>query len=566
MSRWLECLVPPSLPEEARPKARAFVGIVTFAAGMTAFSAVLAAASGLSVLCGLTACAALASVSVLIRFRGGRDPAATVRAFLWFFIPFLCFAALATTPVDPTMLGYLFVMPLVAATMLERKHIKVWVIRALVGVTVTLIAGHLGLRAAEVDPFPLANAILNFAGTFVGATALLNTLAVESERSMERLKEAERAKSAFLANIGHEIRTPMNGVLGMTDALLGAELGPREREMATTIRSSGQLMMALIDDLLDLSKLEARRLVLSAHPFSLTQFAAALRLSWTPLAERKRLKLTVVLDASLPAAITLDELRFKQIVGNLLNNALKFTEQGAVSLLLSTQGAFLCCVVEDTGIGITPAQQERLFSRFAQADEQISRRYQGTGLGLALSRELALHMGGTLEVESVFGQGSRFICRLPLVAAVLPETIAAPVQSLSAGVRVLVVDDNAVNRLVAQRLLERSACVVEVAVDGKGALEALSRAQFDVVLMDVHMPELDGLEVTRRIRAGGDDRLPIIGVSASAATEDIEGCRQAGMNDFLSKPMTHERLVATLLRNLAPRLGQVISLRAAGAN
>ncbi len=542
------------------------MGIVSFAVGMTAWSAGLAAASGLSVLCGLNVCATVGSVVVLIRFRGGPEPAAAVRGFLWFFIPFLCLAALATTPIDPTTLGYLFVMPLVAATMLERKHIKVWVIRVLVAVIVTLIAGHLGFRSAEVDPFPLANAIFNFVGTFVGATALLNTLAVESERSMERLKEAERAKSAFLANIGHEIRTPMNGVLGMTDALLGSTLGPREREMATTIRSSGQLMMALIDDLLDLSKLEARRLVLSAHPFSLVQFATALRLSWTPLAERKRLKLTVVLEPSLPAAITLDELRLKQIVGNLLNNALKFTERGSVSLWLSARGEFLCCVVEDTGIGITPAQQERLFSRFAQADEQISRRYQGTGLGLALSRELALHMGGTLEVESVFGKGSRFICRLPLVAAVLPEPIAAPAQPLTAGVRVLVVDDNAVNRLVAQRLLERSACVVEVAGDGKAALEALTRAKFDVVLMDVHMPELDGLEVTRRIRAGGDDRLPIIGVSASAATEDIEGCKQAGMNDFLAKPMTHERLVATLLRNLAPRLGQVISLRAAGGD
>jgi CheY-like chemotaxis protein len=215
----------------------------------------------------------------------------------------------------------------------------------------------------------------------------------------------------------------------------------------------------------------------------------------------------------------------------------------------------LCCEVDDTGIGITPQQQARLFERFVQADEAPARRYQGTGLGLALSRELSVHMGGSLEVESIFGKGSCFTCRLPLVAAELPATVEVPTRELPRGLTVLVVDDNAVNRLVAQRLLQRSGCVVESAADGQGAMHALATGRFDLVLMDVHMPGMDGLELTRRIRAEGRAAgVPIIGVSASAASEDAEGCKQAGMNDFLAKPVTHERLVATLLRHVHPQL------------
>jgi CheY-like chemotaxis protein len=380
---------------------------------------------------------------------------------------------------------------------------------------------------------------------------LLNALAHESERSMGRLREAERAKSAFFANIGHEIRTPMNGVLGMTDALLGRRLGGEEHEMVMTIRSSGELLLSLIDDLLDLSKLEARRLVLTNRPFALAGFAEVLRAAYTPLAQARRLQLTVSLEPGLPVGVLLDELRLRQVLGNLLSNALKFTEQGAVSLRFSSEDRWLSCAVEDTGIGITPQQQARLFERFVQADDALARRYQGTGLGLALSRELVEHMGGSLEVESTFGKGSRFRCRLPLVAVELPARVSIVLKELPRGLNVLVVDDNAVNRLVAERLLERSGCVVESAVDGPSAMEALARRAFDLVLMDVHMPGMDGLELTRHIRANGTmPRLPIIGVSASAAAEDIEGCKQAGMDDFLAKPMTHERLVTTLLRHV----------------
>jgi CheY-like chemotaxis protein len=335
----------------------------------------------------------------------------------------------------------------------------------------------------------------------------------------------------------------------MTDALLLRDLGPDEREMTQTIRASGGVLLALLDDLLDLSKLEAGRLELMETPVSLTTLADELRGLWGPLARQKQLEFSVKLAPALPPALKLDGRRLRQVLGNLISNALKFTEAGSVEVTLSRGGGKLCCSVQDTGIGISVEQQRRLFARFVQADEARARRYQGSGLGLALSRELATHMGGALEVESAPGQGSRFTCTLPLVAAPPPETAPSTVRELPPGLRVLVVDDNAVNRLVAQRLLDRSGCQVEVAIDGQGALEALGRGHFDVVLMDVHMPELDGLEATRRIRAANFPGLRIIGVSASAESADVHSCREAGMDDFLAKPITRDRLVDTLLRH-----------------
>jgi signal transduction histidine kinase/BarA-like signal transduction histidine kinase len=450
-----------------------------------------------------------------------------------------------------TTLCYLLLVPLVSATMLSTDETRRWFARVAVVGSAVVVAGHLGAVLPEVDPLPVVTRVLNFTWSLGAAMALLGALAQERERSLDRLREAERAKSAFFANVGHEIRTPMNGVLGMTEALLAHPLGPEERAMAETIRASGGVLMALIDDLLDLSKLEAGRLELREEAVALRGLQEELRALWTPLAVAKRLTLAVALDPELPPAVRLDGVRLRQVLGNLVSNAIKFTPSGSVSVRLGAEGDWLTCAVEDTGIGISPAQAGRLFERFVQADDARARRYQGTGLGLALSRELAVHMGGTLEVASTEGQGSRFSLRLPLRPAPLPPGSAAAGARLPPGLKVLVVDDNAVNRLVATRLLDRQGCQVVTAEDGPGALAALASAEFDVVLMDVHMPVMDGLEATRQIRAQpGRGRLPIIAVSASAASEDIESCRQAGMNDFLAKPVTRDRVVETLLRHL----------------
>jgi signal transduction histidine kinase/CheY-like chemotaxis protein len=514
---------------------------------LSGIGAVLAAVSGLSVLAALNVVNVVSASVVLHGLQ--RRPQPMARLFLWTFLVTLSLGALATTPCEVTMVGYLSLLPLVASAILDERETLAWFRRALaVGIAV-LIAGHFGLVVDQVDPFPLVNQVFNFASTLVSALSLLSALARQRDRSLEHLREAERAKSAFFANIGHELRTPMNGVLGMTDALLMRELGPGEREMAQTIRTSGTVMLSLLDDLLDLSKLEARRLVLHEGPLSLSALTDELRTLWAPLASRKQLDFAVTLGPELPATVCLDGLRLRQVLGNLINNAIKFTQHGAVRVEVQRRGEQLCCVVHDSGIGISPEHQLRLFQRFAQADDAHARRFQGTGLGLALSRELATHMGGTLTVESKSGEGSQFTCLLPLVEAREPQPAPAPVRALPSGVRVLVVDDNAINRLVAQRLLDHTGCVVEAAVDGWAALETLGRHDFDVVLMDVHMPELDGLEVTRRIRVSNSS-LRIIGMSASAESEDIKRCHDAGMDDFLAKPVSRERLLETLIRHL----------------
>jgi hypothetical protein len=546
---WVARLIHPlRLPPPERSAQRVFAISAWLGLIGCLMSSVLALASGLTALAVLNVVNVVVSAVVLRRLEA--HPKAMVRLLLWTFAFIFSLGALATTPIDVTMLGYLFLMPLISAILLSERETLGWFFRMMVMGSVVLIAGRVGFTVPQVDPLPLFNQIFNFVATLVASMALLAALSRERDRSEERAREAERTKSAFFANIGHEIRTPMNGVLGMTDALLLRDLGGEEREMAQTIRTSGTLMLALIDDLLDLSKLEAGRLVLHEGPLSMAALAGELRGLWTPLANKKHLAFSVSLDAALPAVVRVDGLRLRQVLGNLISNALKFTQSGSVRVELGRRGGQVCCAVHDTGIGISPDQQQRLFERFVQADDARARRYQGTGLGLALSRDLATHMGGSLVVDSRLGQGSRFTCLLPLVEA--EPAVAEPTMALGqlpAGLRVLVVDDNAINRLVAQRLLDRSGCSVEVAVDGRAAIETLERREFDVVLMDVHMPEFDGLQVTRRIRES-NQRLRIIGVSASAESEDVKSCRDAGMNDFLAKPMTRERLLETLMRHV----------------
>ncbi len=543
--RWLDRQVE-GLPIEERDRARAFIVTIWLALGISFISAALAAGSSLWALAALNVVNVVVCSVTLPAFIRTWSPT-VVRGTLWGFLVTLSAGALATTPLELTNLGYITLIPLISSLMFRREERRWWVMRSLLFGGVTVVAGQLGVVCPEVDPMPTLTRLMNFSVSLVAVVALLNELARERERSMLRLQEAERAKSAFFANVGHELRTPMNGVLGMTDALLLHPLAGEQREMVEAIRSSGGLLLSLLDDLLDLSKLEAGRLVLEPQPVQLDRFLGQLKTLWVPLAERKRLSLQVELVQGVPSVVRLDPLRARQVLGNLISNALKFTEKGGVSVRVTVQGDRLSFAVNDTGIGIAPDHLARLFERFVQADDARARKYQGAGLGLALSRQLAEHMQGSLLVESVTGAGSRFTLEVPLVLAELQTSAPDGEQGLGRPLHVLVVDDNSVNQLVARRLLDRSGCTVEVAPDGPSALEAVARSRFDVVLMDVHMPGLDGLEATRRIRASErGPRLPIIAVSASAASEDVEQCRRAGMDDFLAKPLVHRRLIEAL--------------------
>ncbi len=396
-------------------------------------------------------------------------------------------------------------------------------------------------------------------------TALL----AESE---EEARQANRAKSEFLANMSHEIRTPMNAVLGMTTVLAGTGLTLEQREYVETIRTSGDSLLTLVNDLLDVSKIEAGMLETESIPFALRRCVEQAVDLLAASASRKGLEIGCLVDAGVPVLVRTDATRLRQILVNLLSNAVKFTAQGEVFVTVTSRPVEgggrveLELAVRDTGIGIPADRQDRLFRPFSQVDSSTTRLYGGTGLGLALSRRLAEMLGGRMWVESEPGRGSvfRFTVRCmaeegPLAAPVKPPWLeprpaAADADSPvhlppvpSAPLRILLAEDNTINQKVILLLLSSLGYTADVAADGLEVLAALRRQPYDLVLMDVQMPEMDGLEATRRIRREWPDRGPrIVALTASARREDRDACLTAGMDDHLSKPLALEDLRAAL--------------------
>ncbi|MBK8763858.1 MAG: response regulator [Burkholderiaceae bacterium] len=394
---------------------------------------------------------------------------------------------------------------------------------------------------------------------------------------------ASRAKSEFLANMSHEIRTPMNGILGMLQLTMLTELTAAQRSKLGHAEDAARSLLRIIDDILDLSKIEAGRLELETVDFSLDETMGRLAMLVRPGANDKGLHFDITLDDDVPRWLVGDPLRLGQILLNLCSNAVKFTERGSVQIRVTRRGHDIAPIeageqpaliapvgakpagvelefsVRDSGIGISEGDRGWLFQSFSQADSSTTRRFGGTGLGLTISKRLTERMGGRIEVESTVGQGSLFRFNAlfglaeptPLAPPAAPESTR---ESGIGGVRVLLVEDNPINQEVARAMLTAAGALVEVAGDGAQAIAALARSEFDAVLMDVQMPVMDGLEATRRLR--GDPRharLPIIAMTANALADDREICLAAGMTDYVTKPISMQTMVQAMSRHLAGR-------------
>ncbi len=379
----------------------------------------------------------------------------------------------------------------------------------------------------------------------------------ELAAAKEAAEAASRVKSAFLANMSHELRTPMNGVIGAASLLALSELDEEQRQLLETIEHSASGLLELLNSILDLSKVEAGKMVLDSRPFDLGSCVRGVFELLSYQADEQGIGLDAVVEEGLCLQRIGDENRLRQVLMNLVGNAVKFTAEGGVTLRLESEGEGRVRIdVTDTGIGIPVEHLPFIFEEFEQADASITREFGGTGLGLAISRRLVGMMGGEIEVESVVGEGSTFSFSLSLEVSEGPQAstsgAALGTQSSCDGARVLLAEDNPVNQAVARRMLELMGCVVVLAEDGVEAVEHFEQAAFDLVLLDWQMPRMSGLEAAaamRRIESHrGQGSTPLVMVTANAMKGDREVCLEAGMDGYLSKPVRFEDLVAVLTR------------------
>lgn len=400
---------------------------------------------------------------------------------------------------------------------------------------------------------------------FIANTAK-DIVLVELLAAKERAEQLSKTKSQFLANMSHEIRTPMNAIIGFSELALLEDMPEVVGEYLNNINSASTSLLAILNDILDLSKLDAGRMAINARPFNLVELLSSLHGLLINAAQAKDLTLSIDSDQQVPQQLIGDSLRLRQVLINLLGNAIKFTEQGSVSLTISlqhlnNQAARLLFSVKDTGIGIDPDLQNKLFLPFSQLDDGYSRNFQGTGLGLVISQELTQLMGGDINIDSCLGLGScfSFELQLPVVPSIKAQPIIAATQTASnieiaelSDLRILVVEDEPLNQKLVSLVLKRYGAEIVVANNGAEALKLLEQEAIDAVLMDLHMPIMNGYEATIEIRKQPQfATLPIIALTASVSEEAKQQCLATGMNDFIGKPFKVSELITKLKHRTA---------------
>ncbi len=399
-------------------------------------------------------------------------------------------------------------------------------------------------------------------------TDKLELMRFEALEAQKKAEEASEAKTEFLANMSHELRTPMNGIIGMAEMLMDSRLDTDQQENVETLHGSSENLLSILNDILDISKIEAGELEIETVPFHLGTAVRQVVQLFLPLATDKGITLDMERDDDVPSAVVGDLGRIQQVLRNLISNALKFTEEGNITVVLrattNSETPSLYLAVEDTGVGIPKDKLDKIFEKFTQADTSVTRKFGGTGLGLAITQQLVELMGGEIGVDSLEGQGSTFWFTIPLTMA---DEASVPVNlydekqgttdiELSKNLRILAVDDHPINQTFAKKLLKKLGFShVDLAENGQQALDMIAANSYDIVLMDCQMPELDGYQATTLLREREQktgEHLPVVALTANAMIGDKEKCLKAGMDDYLSKPIKPDKLIAAMKKWAEP--------------